>query len=556
MRITAIPQLYRNLNRWREILGVLGRYELANWLSRVGPEFAKDLLKSSGGEAIARLPWETRVRMALAELGPTFIKLGQVLSTRPDVVGVALAAELQNLQEHAPADPPEVVKKTIERELGRPVEAVFAEFDQHPMASASIGQVHQARLFSGQRVVVKVQHADIERRVAVDLEILAGLAELAERLPEFRNYRPRAVAAEFRRTMLRELDFSRELRHLQQFGANFAGHPFVVIPTPYPEYSSSRVLTMQLLEGTKLADRDRLLAAGINLDEVARRGAQICLEMIFEHGLYHCDPHPGNILVMPGDVIGLLDFGMVGRIDQRLHEYMGDALLAVANQDAELLTAIIVRVGAPPANLDRAGLALDISDFISHYGMQSLERFDLSGALTEMTEIIRRYHILLPARIAMLLKTLITLEGTARTLAPKFNLLEAMQPYRKRLLMRRMSPRRYWQKLRRLYSDLEYLAEVLPRGLVEILQQVQAGRFDIHLDHRGLEPSVNRLVLGMLASALFLGSALMLSRNVPPLLLEHISAPGAAGCTVAIALGLRLWRAIGKSGRLDRPPQE
>jgi ubiquinone biosynthesis protein len=197
MRLSSIPQIYRNLNRWREILAVLSRYELANWISRLGPDFAKDLLKASDGVAIARHPWETRVRLALAELGPTFIKLGQLLSTRPDVVGVALAEDLQQLQANVPCDPPAVVRATVEGELGRPIRDLFAAFDPHPMGSASIGQVHRARLRTGQPVVVKVQHADIRRKVAIDLDILAGLAQLAERVPEFHCYRPRAVVAEF-----------------------------------------------------------------------------------------------------------------------------------------------------------------------------------------------------------------------------------------------------------------------------------------------------------------------------------------------------------------------
>jgi len=551
MRISSIPQIYRHVNRWGEILAVLSKYELAAWIGRLGPDFAKDLLKARGGAAIARLSWESRVRMALAELGPTFIKLGQVLSTRPDLVGVAMADELQQLQDNVPADAPAVVHKTIEAELGRPISELFAEFDDRPMASASIGQVHRARLSSGEAVVVKVQRADIRKKIAVDLDILAGLAQLAERIPEFQNYRPRAVAAEFQRTLSRELDFTREARNLQEFTRQFQGNPIVHIPRTHPERCSGRVLTMELIEGIRLCETARLREAGIDADEVARRGAAICLEMIFEHGFYHADPHPGNILVMPGNVVGLLDFGMVGRIDERLHEHIGEMLVALSNQDAEYLTSLIVRIGTPPANLDRAALSLDVADFIAHYTSQSLEGLDLSSAVNEITEHIRRYHIMLPARFAMLLKALVTLEGTSRLVSPKFSLVEVMQPYRSKMLWRRYSPKRHLRKLRRLFSEIEHLVDILPRGVADIVEQVQSGKFDVHLDHRGLEPSVNRLVLGMLASALFLGSSLMLAHGVRPLMYE-VSALGVAGCVVSLALGMRLWRAINKSGRLDR----
>jgi ubiquinone biosynthesis protein len=279
--------------------------------------------------------------------------------------------------------------------------------------------------------------------------------------------------------------------------------------------------------------------------------------MIFDHGFYHADPHPGNLMVMGDGRIGLLDFGMVGRIDERLHENVSELVVALGNLDAEHMTAMILRLGKTPSDLDRATLSLDVADFLSYYGTQSLDRFDLSGALNEMLEQIRRYQIMLPARIVMLLKALITLEGTAHMLSPKFSLVEMIQPYRQKMLWRRFSPRRRLRKLYRLYSELEHLLDILPQGIADIIEQMQGGRFDIHLDHRGLEPSVNRLVLGMLASALFVGSAMLLSRGVPPLvdlppLLPNVSAAGLAGAAVSIALSLRLLRAINKSGHLDR----
>jgi len=557
MKISSIPQIYRHLGRWYEILAVLSKYELAAWIGRLGPDFAKDLLKARGGAAIARHPWETRLRMALAELGPTFIKLGQQLSTRPDLVGVRLAEELQQLQANVPADPPEVVRKLIEAELGRPLAELFAAFEPQSMASASIGQVHRATLHSSEAVVVKVLHADIEKKVAVDMDILGGLALMADMLPEFRNYRPPAIVAEFQRAMRRELDFGREERNIQQFAHDFRGDPTVHIPRTYPHLSSRRVLTMELLDGIKLQETARLKAAHVDTDEVARRGAAICLKMIFDFGFYHADPHPGNLMVMGDGRIGLLDFGMVGRIDERLHEYVSEILVALSHLDAEQTTAMILRLGKTPADLDRSALALDVADFLSYYASQSLDKFDLSGALNEMMEYIRRYRIMLPARIAMLLKALVTLEGTARLVSPKFSLVEMMRLYRRKLVLRRFSPRRRLRKLHRLLSELDHLLDILPQGIAEIIEQVQSGRFDIHLDHRGLEPSVNRLVLGMLASSLFVGAALLLSRSVPPLinlppLLPGISVPGTAAAVVSIGLGLRLWRAIHKSGHLDR----
>ena len=557
MKITSIPQIYRNLNRSLDVLSVLGKYGLANWISRLDFEFAKEFFKNPAGEAIARQSPETRIRLALSELGPTFIKLGQVLSTRADLVGLDLALELRQLQDAIPADSPASVRASIEAELGRPVDELFDDFEEIPCASASIGQVHKARLKSGELVVVKVRHEGIEEKVRVDLDILSGLAMLAEHLPELQNYRPQATVAEFQRTLLRELDFGREERNMQQFANDLADNEGVHIPRSYPEFSTSRVLTMEWLNGIKLADTARLAEAGFNLEEVARRGAQVYIEMIFSLGYYHADPHPGNIVVLPGNVIGLLDFGMVGRIDEGLREDIEEMLIAIADRDSQHLTSIITRVGAVPPNLDQAALGLDVSDFISHYASQRLDEFQLGGALNELVEMIRRYQIMLPERIAMLIKVLVMLEGTSRLACPRFSLTEVLQPYQKKMIWRRLSPARQFKKMRRLYSELERLAEVAPRGLIDILQQVQMGKFDVHLDHRGLEPSVNRLALAMLASALFLGSSFLLSHKVHPLfniiwIAKDVSLLGASCAIVSIALGVRLLWAINKSGHLDR----
>lgn len=551
MKITAIPQLLRNSSRGVEVVSVLSKYGLASWFQRLDLRIADGFLKAPNGELLRRYSTPTRIRLALQELGPTFVKLGQALSTRPDLIGVELATELQHLQDQVPADLPSVVRKTVEEELGEPLESLFDSFDEQPMASASIGQVHRARLPGGERVVVKVQHAQIEHKIRTDLDILATLADLAELVPEFKNFRPKATAAEFQRMLLRELNFGREERNMQEFAGYFADDSRIRVPKTHPDYSTGRVLTMEELHGIKVSDVSACATAGYDLPEVARRGAEIYLEMIFVHGFYHADPHPGNLLVLDGNVIGLLDYGMVGRIDEPLREDFEEMLMAMIEGDAVHLTSVITRMGQVPPALDHAALTVDVTDFVSQYAHQRLDEFQLSSALNEMIEIIRRYHITLPARVAMLLKVLVMLEGTSRMLSPKFNLIEVITPYQRRMIWRRLSPARQLRKFRRIYRELEILAEVAPRGLIELIEQIQSGKFDVHLDHRGLEPSVNRLALGLLTSALFLGSSLMLSMNVPPMF-HGVSILGALGCTVSFVLGLRLLRAINKSGHLDR----
>jgi ubiquinone biosynthesis protein len=550
VKITTIPNVYRNVNRWGEILTILSKYGLAGWIGRFELPLVRGFLKNRDGEALAHLSRETRIRLALEELGPTFIKLGQILSTRPDQVGMPLAHELQKLQTSVAGDKPEAVRETIETELENPLDALFQDFDLTPLASASIGQVHRARLPTGEHVVVKVQHAGIRRRMEVDLDILAGLAQLAERLPELQPYRPQATVAEFRRVVRRELDFAREARNLEQFERNFAGNPHVRIPRLFSNLSTSRVLIMEWLDGAKLCDPSARKIPNIDLSQVARHGAEMYLEMIFHHGFYHGDPHPGNLVVLADGAIGLLDFGMVGRLDEQLREDIEDMLAAIVTQDSQQLTSLVMRLGTVPHGLDEPALSVDLSEFVVHYANQPIDSFDLAGALSEMIEIVQRYRIALPAALAMLIKVLVMLDGTVRMLEPKFSVMELIQPYQKKMLRRRLSPARQMRKMRRIYSEVELLAEVLPRRLRDILQQVESGKFDVHLDHRGLEPSVNRLVLGMMTSALFLGSSLLVSRNVWPV--YGVPVPGTLGMILSAFLGWRLHRAITKSGRLDR----
>lgn len=560
MKISTIPHIYRNVNRLTEIVSVLSKYGLADGLSRLNLDFLKGILKNRDGEAIARHHWESRIRMAITELGPTFIKLGQILSTRPDFVGRKLADELSRLQDSLPADGPDKVREIIENELGQPIEDLFLSFDEEPIASASIGQVHRAQLKSGQQVVIKIQHDGIQRTVEKDLEVLSGLAQLFERIPEAAAYRPVETVAEFQRTLRRELDFGREEHNLQQFAARYKDNPHLKIPHPFVELCTSRVLTMEFIEGVKLSDSDRLDEMGSDREELARHGAEIFLDMIFVDGFFHADPHPGNIVILPRNRIGLLDFGMVGRIDEALREDIEDLLIAITTSDSIQLMSIIQRIGSIPPDLKETTLRNELADFVAHHTTQPLNRLVLSDILSEMTDLLFRFRISLPAQVAMLLKVLITLDGTARLLCPTFSLMEIVRPFQRKAILRRLSPSRRIKKIRRIYGELEHLAETLPRRTGDILEQIQTGKFNIKLDHRGLGPNVNRLVLGMLASALFLGSSLLLSRQVPPVIfrepsamgMQNISILGLGGCITSLLVGLRLLRAIGKSGHLDR----
>ena len=551
MEVPDLPKLVRNAGRFNEVVAVALKYGIAPWLANVQADWVQNRLRSGDGQKIGELSEAVRVRMALTELGTTFIKLGQILSTRADLVGPEMAAELSELQSSTPADSPEQVIETITAELGDHPDNLFHSFDVEALASASIGQVHRAVLHDGTGVVVKVQHVGIENRVKNDLEILIELAKLAEKYSaEIAQYNPVATAIEFRETLLHELDFTREQRSLTRFAANFQDEPGVFFPTPHPDHCTTRVLTMDALNGISVSKRESLVKAGFDLTDIARRGAELFLKMVFRDGFYHADPHPGNLMVLQDEVIGVLDCGMVGRVDEELRELIEDSLIAAIDKDTDRLLDCVVQLGELPPDFDRSRLRSDLVEFVEEYGSQSIDKFDLSGALNGMTEIIRRHHILLPARVSLLIKMLVMLEGTAQQLSPTFNIVELLEPYRFEAIKRRLSPQRLLRKLQNTHRDWSRLAESFPSDISDIVNRIRRGSFDVHLEHRKLGSIVNRLVLGLLASALFVGSASLLSNNVRPSFRET-SIPGAAGCMVAVYLGFTLIRAIKKSGDIQ-----
>lgn len=555
--LTSIPRLARSLGRMIEITRTLAKYGLGDILTRLDYRFVKRWTRDTEVDRLSKETREVRIRLALTELGTTFIKFGQVLSTRRDLIGPTLGMELEKLQMEVPADPFAVTRTTLETELGKPLAELFTEFSPAPMASASIGQVHRATLPGGRHVAVKVQHPGIGRRIADDLVILAELAILVERfLPDLRTYRPVKLVAEFERTLTRELDFHRELRHLQLFRQAFASNPGIVFPEPHPTHSTGRVLTMDLLEGIPFNRLEELRGTGVDFNDLATRGARVFLDMVFRDGFFHADPHPGNVLYLPptperpAGAIGLLDAGMVGRIDDRLRERIERGVAAAVGRDAFGLTEQIIEVGEVPARFDPAALQCEVADQLAFYHGMPLEQFQLGTALNEMTDAIRRYHVVLPPTIALLLRMMVMLEGTGRILSPKFNLVELVEPYQRSVRIKKLSPRRLWRRLSAAVGDWDELIRGFPRQFGSILRMLQRQEMGVQLLHRHLEPSVNRLVFGLMVSAMFVGSSMLWAFNAPPLL-GGVSAFGVIGCVFSGMLGYRLFRAIQHSGHLE-----
>jgi ubiquinone biosynthesis protein len=547
---SSIERLEHQAVRVAEIAGVLAKYELSGWLSSIPAPHLREFLQKSQGAALKDLSREERIRLALTELGTTFIKVGQMMSTRADLFGPELASELGKLQSQTPPDAPDVVLATVEAELGKPAEEAFLEFDSVAFASASVAQVHRARLRTGELVAVKVQKAGIHEKVAADLSILTSLADLIEKHSEdLKVYQPVQFVSEFKKSILSELDFTRERRNLERFGQNFADDETVQFPRVYADYSSRKVLTMDLLEGVLASEVDELRDAGEDLDEFARRGATIFLDMIFRDSFYHADPHPGNLMLLPCGIVGVLDCGMVGRLDRGLHEDFETLIMAVSQNDAEVLTDALWKLSTAKPSVRRDALQADLAELLETATQSSIKEMNLSSLLDDLTSIIRKYRIGLRPGLTSLLRTLVLLEGTSQLLNPEFSLAELMCPYYEQILINRFMPSDWVPKLQRNYRQWSSLLQTLPRDINDTVQQVQAGKFLIRLEHRHLDTVVNRLVLGIIVSALLLGSSLLWSLKAPPLW-DRISIFGAAGYVLSLILGFLLFRSIEKSGKV------
>lgn len=543
--ISGISNFKGNVRRVDQIVRILGKYGLANWVGEKTPDFIQRRFVSAEGIAVRDYPFEVRVRMALTELGTTFIKLGQMMSQRADMVGPELAAELESLQADTPPDTPAQVRATIEEELLQPPSAIFAEFNQLALASASVGQVHLARLQSGAEVVVKVQHAGIETKVKSDLSLLTSLAQAAEGSSrEVAQYRPTATVAEFQRSLLRELDFRTELNNLLQFTRNFANDPRVHFPLAYPEYSSKRVLTMERLEGFSIAQRQRMIAEGVDPSAFAVLFAGTMLNMVFRDGFYHADPHPGNIFVLPGGRLGMLDCGKVGRVDERTQDDFINIVTAFLSGDVNALTDELVQLCEVPVDFDRNAYRADVADFLGEFSDIS-GGLELGPAFQAMFGIIRRHRLVVPPRVNMLLLVVVQIDGTARYLDPAFDLNGALQGVGLDLLQRRYSPKRLGREGLRSVREWLRLADALPRESLQLLERTRRGDLRLVIDQPALVGPLNRLTYGVVIAALVLASALLWGLSAPPTL-WGVSVFGFLGVLLGVGLGAHLlflmWR--------------
>ena len=509
-RMLRLPQYARNLQRLRFILGVVVSHGFGHVLQQAG--LARLLPFTGGGlamradQSLRGESWEVRVRLALESLGPTFVKLGQMMATRPDLIPMSLIHELQKLQDDVAPFKFPAVRRLIQDELGVPLSEAFAAFDEAPLAAASIAQVHRARLHDGAEVVVKVQRPNLEQRIHTDLDLLMIIAEqLEERIAEARQFRPVELVENFARSIKRETDFENERENIERFRKQFAAEPGLHLPRTWPELSSLRVLTMEFIDGCKVTDKAQLEAWGVDTKHVAQLGTKLVMSAIFEHGFFHADPHPGNFFVLPDGRLALIDFGMMGSLDRERVDEMLAFLAAILLADPEMLVSQLMDLGLLDDTVDVRALRTEIHELLSRYYGMEIGALDIGVFITEVFETIIRYDVRMPADLLLVGKSVTTMEGIARQIQPDFNPMLELRPYLIRLYARRaLDPNTYSRRIWRVAHDWWGLARSLPNDVRGLARRARDGELQINVNDTGhnerlvrVERQVNRVIVGV-----------------------------------------------------------
>ena len=505
-----------HLNRSRQIAGVL--------LSHGWGFLRNEQRVARGPAGISASARPLHLRQALEELGTTFIKLGQILSTRADLLPPEYLVELTKLQDSAPPVAFEDIQQTLVTELGQPIEQIFAQFDPVPLAAASIGQAHAATLWNGTEVVVKVRRPGVVEQVNEDLEILKELATTASRHWQFADqYDLCGLVEEFSQTLRSELDYIREGHNAERFAANFAADSHIHIPRVFWEVTTARVLTLERIRGIKINDLKALDEQETDRRWLADYATNVVLKMVCEDGFFHADPHPGNFFIESNGTIGLIDFGMVGVLDGPTQDLLAELLIAINHQDADRLVDVFLDLGVTRKRIDRTSVRHDIERMLSAYWGLPLGELKVAALLNDVYSVMRRHQLHLPSNLALLLKTVIMVEGLGVNLDPDFRLTKSLTPYTERLVLRQYSPFRWMRSFGRTSLDLAKLGVQMPQHLRRIVTAAEDGNLQIGMRPEGFDPVVdrleriaNRIVLGVIAAAFINGLAVLVSVYRPP----------------------------------------
>ena len=552
----------RDLSRLREISSVLIRHGLGDLVRRTGLasalERAGQILHWGEAGKSAEIEPQERFRRSLEELGPTFVKLGQVLSTRPDLLAPGWIAELERLHSDvAPVSFDELLPE-VEKALGRSPFDVFADVERKPHAAASIAQVHRAKLPSGAPVVLKIRRPGISAKIAADLRLLDHLANLIEHeMPEARRYAPVQVVAQFRRSLERELDLAVEARHVDRFARNFADDPHIFIPKVYWDFTSSLMNVQEYVAGIPGTDLAAIAAADLDRKVLAARGSDAVLKMILVDGFFHADPHPGNVLYLPGNRIALIDFGMVGRLSALRRSQMVDLLGGIVGQDDQAMLEVLLD-WTGEHGVDEARLAADVGELAFDFADTDLKDVRISALLQRVAALLREHEILLPADLTLMFKALISLEGLGRQYDPEFRLVDRVRPFLDRALSERYQPVVALRRSQSTLANAFGLLTTVPRDLARLVKDARRGRLRIDLDLKRLDSfgerlhnTIDRMTIGIMTASLVIGSSIVMTVGGGPTVLgvPVLTLVGLLGYLIAFFNSLWIILAIWRSDR-------
>ncbi len=568
MAITSLLRFwytYKNINRIRQIVNVFLKHGFGQFIEQINLQrfipLRKRIKYFARWQEVERHTVPERLRMAFSELGPSFIKLAQILSSRPDLITNEYAEEFKKLQDKVPPFSSEKARQTIESEFHISLNDIFSGFDNVPVAAASIAQVHNATLKTGEKVVVKIQRPDIREIIEIDIAILNVIARLMLKyIPESKFFDPQGIVNEFSKSVKKELDFVAEAKNAQRFKRNFAENEDICIPVIYTDLLSGKIIVMERLEGVRIDDIKGIDSFGIERSELAKKGVDAYFKMIFEDGFFHADPHPGNIFVMSDGRIGLMDYGIVGWLTPDMMENIASAFLAVLNKNFDRLIDLYIDLGLVADELDidkfKSEFRADLVYLLEPLYDITISEVNFPEYLDALTHLVIKHGLKVPSDLLLMNKTILILDNIGRQLDPNFNAVTAAEPYAVRLVKSRMSPQRVFDKTKDNLSEITDIMIDTPKHINRLLRKTLRDDLSFKIDPIGMEKlirdidrSSNRLAFSVIVAAIIIGSSMLIQSDIGGKIFG-LPTVGAIGFLVAFLLGLRLLISIIRSGRL------
>ncbi|UCG77289.1 MAG: AarF/ABC1/UbiB kinase family protein [Nitrospirota bacterium] len=564
LELIKIKRTYRNVNRIRTILNVFIKHGFGQLieqlnLHRILP-FRKRIKVLSTKPVLEKSIAE-RLRRSFEELGPSFIKLAQILSSRPDLITASVAEEFKKLQDEVPPFPYEQVRELVIEELGRPPEEVFVKFHEKPVAAASIAQVHEAVLADEGAVMVKIQRPNIRNIIETDILIMSIIAGLMVKyLPETEFFNPEGIVEEFTRTIRKELDFNEEVKNMGRFRRNFEAEKDIIIPKTFPEFTTDRIIVMEKIEGVSIDDTEEIEKLGLDRTEIAEKGIKAYFKMMLDDGFFHADPHPGNIFVTPEGSIGLVDFGIVGWLTTELMENIAGALIALVKKDFDELIVQYVQMGlfTDDVNIEslKQELKTDLIDLMAPLYDMSISEINIAQYLDALTHLAIRHKLKIPSDLLLVNKTMLILDNIGRLLDPEFNFVTFSEPYASKLVRRKYSPQKMAQKIQRHATELTDFLVTTPRNIRMLLRKALKNDLHVNLSvkeldrlTRDIDKSTNRLSFSVVIASIILSSAILTQSDIGGRVFG-VPMFGVLGFSFAFFMGIWLIISIIRSGRL------